>query len=246
MAEIDKSITRTILRVGWLDIKMMIPLVDEKEALIDDYSKAINATDTNHYLSIKHFPMVIIDCTKKELSKAGRKKSLIMTARNQSTIVRAFQEMKEILLRDDVFFIKGNMLFTYELTDALIVKEYGAGNNNYFVMHPTVINMVGEDRQYEGVRLYFNGMDISVELAVDEFEAVLNVLKKIDIFLYSQALINFYMIYKDKIVKTEPPKQKKLFNVVPPPPPEKEKLVSTIVKKNSNDNLLAGLEGEEI
>lgn len=247
MAEIDKSLTKHILRVGWLDIKMSIPMHSEKEPLINDYSIAVNATDTNHYISINHFPMVIIECMKKEVKKQGRKKSLIMTSNNQNTIVRAFEAMDKILYRDDVFFTKDHQLFTYEITEELIVKEYGAGANNYFVMHPTVVNMVGEDRQYEGVRLYLNGMDISVDLAIDEFEAVLHTLKKIDIFLYSQSMINFYMIYKDKIEKPEPveAKRKKLFSV-PPPPPEKEEVVSTIVKKDADDDLMAGLEGNEI
>lgn len=241
MANIDKSISRTIARIGWLDIKMSIPLQGDQTPLLQDY-EAPDGENVQHYISLNHFPMVIIECARKEFKKYKRKKSLIMTNRNQHIIVKAFEKMKEILYRDDLFYTRDGYLYTYHIDEDMLVKEYGAGANNNFVLYPTVITMEGEGKQYEGVRMFFNESDISLDLSIDEFESALNVLKKIDIFVYSQALLNFYMTYKDKIEKetVKPAKRKNLFKE--PPPPPKEQVVSTIVKKDAGEDIMSGLD----
>lgn len=164
-----------------------------------------------------------------------------MTNRNQHIIIKAFEQMKKIIYRDDVFYTRDGLLFTYHIETDMIVKELGAGPNNNFVLYPVVITMEGEDRQYEGVRMYLNGSDIYTDLSIDEFEATLFMLKKIDIFTYSQSLINCYLLMKDKVVKGEAPKKKSLFKDNPPPPPQKEMVSSTIVKKDANKDFMAGL-----
>lgn len=245
MPDIYKSMTRTICQIGVFKLKMLIMLDNDKEILLDDYTVERSNAETDHYLSLNYFPMVVIDNIKKGMRSYKRKSSIIMTQRNQHVIISAFEKMRKILYNNDLFYSKDGHIFTYHIDKEYIVHEYGAGNNNYIVLYPTVV-VDNDEREYEGVRMFFNTTEIFGDLSIDEFEALLGVMKRIDIFTYSQSLLNFYFTYKDKVVLPDKqPKKKKNLFVVEKHPLEEESVQSNIVKKDADENLMDGLKGIE-
>ncbi len=78
-----------------------------------------------------------------------------------------------------------------------------------------------------------NKPDNSVELSIDAFEALAYNLKRIDLFTYSQLLINYFMMQDNKILSK--PKERKSYT-----PPKRDvfskdsMIVQGNVKRNSD------------
>ena len=72
-------------------------------------------------------------------------------------------------------------------------------------MAPTVVVDINDGKSYEGVQLSINRDEIYAELTLDEFEAMVHILEKIDLFVYSQELLNFYYGIKTKVEVEENP-----------------------------------------
>ena len=235
---------------------MYVPLIQKKDGLeksiILDWSKEGSSNTMEHSYFIEDFAMLIIENTGKESPKDldWRKKCLIVNPKNQHLYVKAFKDILKILYdeKNDPFYQKNGHLYTYALKNSQIIRVHNAGINNVFELKPAVI-MDNDGIEYEGASLAINMTNNIGPLYLDELEAVYHTLEKLDIFLYSQALLNFYFAYKSKVVANQVTiektrkKAKKLFG----PKEDEERLEGFEVVKSTkipNSDPFMGLEGD--
>lgn len=249
--DIAKYITRTIATIGSFRIKMYVPLFksQENKSIITDWAKEVSPVITEHSYFIDDYAMVIIDNIGKGLDKSleWRKQHLTMTQKNQYIFIKAFKDILKIMYQEkDIFYMKDGKLHLYNLSDEDIVKVFNAGSNNVFELRPAVI--VDDDgEEYEGASLCINATSNIGPLVLDEIHAMVHILERIDIFLYSQSLINFYYSYVSKAdankVLVKRPEKKKLFVPKEEPPFEGEEKVESTIPIEEED-IFGGLGGD--
>ena len=248
--DIVKTISRHILRVQNVIVKMVVPLIDKETGadLINDSAKEMpNDRPTEHSIYLEHFPFVVIEIKNKNLNfLEPRARMVIMTPKTQPVIVKALKHfIKEVFYeREDVFFVREGKTELYSVTEDMITRVYNAGDKNNMLLEPVVITDQSDGTTYEGCRLYLNSSTNSVDLTVDQIESLYYTLSKIDIFMYSQALLNFYIAMNSKTVFIganhvhSVEKRQNLFKVPGKPEPVEE--VTGVVKEKPVDTF-AGL-----
>jgi len=221
--DVDKYITRTIANIGPLRLKMYVPLLQGKEdkPIITNWTREVNPNLTEHLYFVEGFACVSIDITDKNGIDNGlewKKRGLTMTPKTQHIFVKAFQDILKILYSGKIFYKENGHLKAYGLQKDQIVQVFNAGTDNIFELHPAIIRE--DEDEYEGATLFINSTTNYVSLVLDELHALARILDKIDIFTYSQSLINMYLAYKEKaigekVVIKQPERQKKLFTIQP-------------------------------
>ena len=257
MNEIDKSINRTILTIGQCKLIFAIILSDDDPNILGaqkkffngpklrDTSREVDNNTIHHTIDLNYTPMVYIKANSKLFWDRGRKAMIIMTMRNQHIIVEAFKRMMRIM-HEDVFYMENGVLQRYALKDEWIVREYPSQKDS-FVLTPTIIKDESDGRLYEGVNMLMNDSEIYIDFTFDEFMAVFNALTRIDLFLYSQALLNFYIEYKKHLdvehreSKVDPMADRKTLFTVENPKLEGEEYVKSTPKPKPADDIMAGI-----
>lgn len=74
--------------------------------------------------------------------------------------------------------------------------------NQGIIMKPVVL-YDDRDVSYEGVRIFINKLDNFVDLTIDMFEGLVYTMEKVDLFLYSQEIVNFVTSHYNKIQDEE-------------------------------------------
>lgn len=253
---IDKKIVRTIARFTSFKLELNVSLLqpDGKSGVMD-WERQVNSMWIEHSYYIENSVFLVIKNTSKNSDKDidWRKRSLYMTSRTQPIFVKAFDDILRILYDEDhdPFYQEKGRLKTYTPEENQIVYVDNAGDDNIFELRPAVI--VDKDNvEYEGAALSINTSENVGGLVLDELTAIRDILSKIDLFLYSQSLLNFYYIYRKKVeadhvvVKTQETRatKKRLFNPEDTEPKGEERVTSTGFSRN-NDPFM-GLKGEII
>ena len=207
MNEIDKSISRTILVVGKIKVTLVVILNEVGTPQKPARRKIwVSKREVEHTvvrsIGLDYFPFVTILNADSPIDDF-RKSMVVMTMKNQHRVVKAFRKMLRVLYQEDIFFMDGNTIKRYELQEDWIVR-CNTGKD-IFVMAPTVVVDINDGKSYEGVQLSINRDEIYAELTLDEFEAMVHILEKIDLFVYSQELLNFYYGIKTKVEVEENP-----------------------------------------
>lgn len=253
--DIHKCITRTIATIGPFRLKMYVPLLKSQNnrPVVVDWTREIDGNGFEHSYFIEDYSMLVIENIGKTADKSleWRKRSLHMMVKNQHIFIKAFKDILKILYQEkDIFYMKDGHLHLYQLSEENIVQVFNAGPNNVFELRPSVI--VDEDgEEYEGAILCINETTNFGPLVLDEIHAMAHILERIDIFLYSQALMNFYYSYVSKIegnkvlIKREEKKKKLFVPKMDNPPLDGVESVTPTVKE-SEENLFSGLEGKEV
>ena len=250
---IDKRIVRTIAKFSSfkLEIHVLLTQTDGKPGVFD-WEREVNSMWTEHNYYIENMAFLVIKNTSKNSDKDidWRKRSLYMTSRTQHIFVKAFDDMLKILYDEDhdPFYQEQGHLRTYTPEDNQIVFVDNVGDDNVFELRPAVITDK-DNVEYEGAALSINTSTNTGGLVLDELEAFRDILSRMDLFLYSQSLLNFYYLYKKKVesenilVKNRETRvmKKKLFSIQDLEPKGEERMSSVGIK---NDDVFMGLEGE--
>lgn len=134
-------------------------------------------------------------------------KSLLIDQRNIYQITKGFEEMRDNLYKKDLFFMdkKKNIKIHSDLIDDNTVRIFNSQSNQRILLRPAVI-MDDQDITYEGVIIYINKTENYVELPLDAFESLVYALEKVDMYLYSQLLLNYYVTMCKEKEKEDKPK----------------------------------------
>ena len=118
----------------------------------------------------------------------------------------------------DIFATSNGSIITYadEVQKSTITVNLPFSNSAFMIVPAVVYDDNGVS--YEGANLFINNTSNSTGLTIEGLEALRDVISKVDFFLYSQSLVNYYIQYYkcsvDEPVATKPnwSKERKTIN----------------------------------
>ena len=226
------KISRELLNIGRkLVIKMNVSLIgDNNVPFLNQYARP----DGSSSKSISLTPNAFITFEYKE-GTWTKDKSILINELNLVKVVKGFRNMHKNIYNGGIFAQdKNGKVVIYQDRARECTEAIRLGTQNMLLV-PAVI----EDDSgitYEGIILYINNMSNYVELPIDWFEGLMRQLEKIDMFQYSQLLLNFYISFSKNVeelnnVKIIPTKKDKK---------TQDKTTGSLVK--NDDSLFDGLE----
>ena len=73
-------------------------------------------------------------------------------------------------------------------------EQIGLYGGGMIAVIPTIV-YDEDDNEYEGISLFINNSGNKVDLSIEELEATLYCLAKVDFFMYSQSIMNYFIYY---------------------------------------------------
>lgn len=130
----------------------------------------------------------------------ARDKSIMITEKNLFTVRSNFRRMVRNLYATDIFVQKksGELILPKDMEEKYTVPIYDLGMNQYLLLKPTIVTDY-DNVTYEGVAIFFNKTGNCCAVSISEFEALVEALNNIDLFLYSHQVLSLYLQYVDKI-----------------------------------------------
>lgn len=191
MMVVDKSITKSICRVGGLDISFLVlwNSQDRPSETRRTYRGNSRDGDSNTEYSslyLSHSGMLQIRCIG-ETYERDKSDSIYITPRNILRFMKGLKKAVELFDRDDIFYFdESNKLSMYPNNHMVSISHLG--DNRHVKIVPSIV----EDKNgnsYEGAIMYINTLNNKVHLTYDELCLVLYIIQKTDFFLYTQALL---------------------------------------------------------
>lgn len=228
------KISREILNIGKkLSVKINVNLVgDNNKSFINQYAKPNSVTMKGISLT----PGCFVSFEYKE-GAWSKDKTILINELNLAKVVKGFKNVHKNVYDGEIFAQnKQGQVVIYQDRARECTEHIRIGTQN-ILLQPAVVQD-DSGLTYEGVILYINNMENFIELPIDWFDGIIRVLDKIDMFTYSQLLINFYMGFKDN---------EKIMNETEVRTIPKAKKTSTLKGSDStllkDDNTFEGLEG---
>ena len=108
---------------------------------------------------------------------------------------KSCKRLLDSIYEQHIFANKGNTVVAYQD----MVEKYSETitvprTNSAVLLKPAVVYDENEV-SYEGVNVYINKLENMASLFIDEYESLVNILLDIDLFVYSQLLVNYYVSY---------------------------------------------------
>ena len=208
MINIDK-ISRIIIQpVKNLILKIHVRLYQNKDGKLENYH---NEFTFNNKKFVTLNPSVFLSLAIIDKEDWDKSKSIMINQRNIYQIIKNFRILLKNIYRDEIFAMdsKGKNIIYSDMADKYTQKIYNLGMiNQRLIIKPSIV-FDENDVSYEGVIMYINNSENFVELPIDAFESLYYTLEKMDIFAYSQQLLNYYVSclktgeeMKDVTVKT--------------------------------------------
>lgn len=187
------KISREILNLGRkLSVKMNVALVNENNSsFINLYAKPNDVSMKGISLN----PGCFVSFEYKD-GTWSKDKTILINELNLAKVVKGFKNVHRNIYEGDIFAqTKEGRVVIYQDRARECTESIRVGTQNMLLV-PAVIQ---DDNglTYEGVILYINNMDNFIELPIDWFDGIIRVLDKIDMFAYSQALLNFYIGFRE-------------------------------------------------
>lgn len=234
--EMPEKLSRTILSLKELNIKIHVKLTD------NFYFHNEYIYENKKYTRLEPMVFLSIDLPKNE-SGFNPNRGLTITEANIGVMIKRMNRLINNIYNEKIFGMRDNEIIVYadaakSYTEKFILPK----TNQVVVLQPTVVYDENEI-SYEGIRMYFNVMENSIDLSIDEFESIIYTLSHIDLFQYSQLLIN-YMILKYPDTKDEEnnkPKYNRSYNRIDWNVPA-ESTAHSNFRKSSDNILFEGLE----
>lgn len=232
-----QKISRLLIQpVKNLMLRIHVKLVHEKDGRKENFHN-IFTIDENSFLKLDVQSFLTLELKDGEWAKD---KSIIIDQKNIYQVVKGFERCLEAIYHGGVFAITkdGKTVIYQDMVEKHTQRIYNLGGNQRIVLKPAIIYDETEV-SYEGVILYINKTDNFVEFPIDAFEALYYTLKNVNLFVYSQLLINYFVsaLKEEKVelrqVTMERPKKKygSVFDMAP-----KETVQSKIVKEQSDED----------
>lgn len=199
------SVSRTLYRYNRLEVKFSTKIVLEDSNLKETrLYQSIFEFDKKEYMLIETRASISVTYKAKDRPKLLTD-SLYITDRNLYYFIALLKDMKEILYtKDDIFLTEKGHL------EAINKDKYkknldGLGHNNKGYIYHIVD---GEyPNEIESVAIVINEIDNLVILDIDSFNGLIFALEKVDFFVYSQLLLNYFISSygkQEKLIKNTP------------------------------------------
>lgn len=241
MGRIDK-ITRVLVQPSKdLILKLHCKTTKVVNGVKHDFNNIFEYGD-NTYLKMDHLTFLTLEIVNEH--EWDKSKNLVITSKNIHQVQQALKMMIHTLKNGDIYKAKkkDNQSTMYELfiytedvkANTMVVKLLG--DNSRLGLQPCIFYEEDEST-HEGVRLMINKQVNSVDIKIEQLEALYYNLIKVDLFMYGQMLVNYYMAnIKDKNVQVKSTNntqtQKVTFNVT-----KEENVSSSIVKEPTVDDV---------
>lgn len=190
-----QKISRVIIQpVRDLQLRIHVKLLNEKDGRVENFHNVFEYGN-NKYGKVDLQSFLTLDYSGGDKSN-WQSKSIMINQKNIFQVITGFEKMRKAILDDDVFAVnaKGeSVIYKKENAEKSVQRIYNLGNNNRLVISPAIIFDEEANKTYEGVILYINKTENYVELPIDAFEALYYALKQVNLFVYSQLLVNYYL-----------------------------------------------------
>lgn len=193
MSSYPEKIIRVLYTYNKLNVKLHVKILSDKnEPLHVEYEYG-----KKKYVKLDNFAYLTIDMM--EPGEWDQSKSIMVTQYNIHTILSSINKVINSIYKSDIFAVKSNGDIVIYKDKAIAAKQQISltAPNGAMLIEPTIVyddNDVG----YEGVNLYINKPDNIVQLPIHYLEALKYTLEKIDLFHYSQMLLNYFVSYYGK------------------------------------------------
>lgn len=177
-----------------LRIRIHLKLVNQgKDGRRENFHNVFSVQG-NKYLKLDLQSFLTLEFIDKE-DDWSQDKSIVINERNIFQITRGVKECIDAIYDGGIFAVDKdkNIVIYADMVEKHTVQIYNIGGNQRMVLKPTIVYDENET-SYEGATLYINKSDYSIDLPIDVLESMHYILNKIDLFLYSQALLNYYMM----------------------------------------------------
>jgi hypothetical protein len=188
-----QKITRTILQpVRNLHLKIHVKMVNEKDGRKENFHNLFTMDNGNSILNLDLQSFLTIELKDGQWAKD---KSVLLDQKNIHQVKKAFKKVLDGIYNGGIFAMnKSNKIIMYaEEREKFTQRVYNIGTHQRMVVQPAIIADESEGTEYEGVILYLNRTEHYIELPIDAFESLYYTLKEINMFVYSQVLVNYYI-----------------------------------------------------
>lgn len=136
-----------------------------------------------------------------------REKTICITQNNIYQLIKGMERVINKFYNEKIFAVKKgtNEIVMYkDKAQECTERIYNLGMNQRMIIQPSII-YDNNDLSYEGVVMYLNKTANFIELPIDAFESLYYALKQINIFEYSQSLLNYYIssVKNEKVELTQ-------------------------------------------
>jgi hypothetical protein len=230
--DIDKISRVLIQPTKGLSLRMHIKLLKEKDGRKENFHN-IFSFNNNKYLKLDLQSFLTLEIIEGDWDKD---KTIFIDQKNIYQIIKGFKKMIDSIYDNGIFAVnkRDEIVIYKDMVEKYTQKIFNIGGNQKMIIKPAIIYDDNEV-SYEGVILYINRSEYYAELSIDAFESLYYALSKVDIFAYSQQLLNYYMsCVKDQKVElkevtiAENYKKKKVHPLLME---DKEEVKSTLVKE---------------
>lgn len=126
-----------------------------------------------------------------------KSRSLLINQNNMYKIIMFLRRLIKNIYNKEVFVMRNGELVLYDEMVKKYQERLQISDTGAIIGQPAIIYDNNES-SYEGVHLFINKTVNVAELTFSELESLLYTFEKIDLFQYSQAMLNYYLIrYKD-------------------------------------------------
>jgi hypothetical protein len=198
MSDNIQKITRVLLHLTrTCALRIHVKLVNERDGRKENFHNLYVSDDKKGYLNLDLQSFLTLEI------KDGvwaPDKSILINQRNIFQVIKGIEKSLEGIYNGGIFAVKknGEIISYKEEREKHTVRIYNLGNNQRLVIEPAVI-LDENETTYEGVIMYINKTENYVELPIDLFEALYHTLKETNLFVYSQALANYYISSINKV-----------------------------------------------
>jgi len=195
----DKKISREILKLKNLLIKMNIKLINERnDGKISSFHSSYKVGDDN-FISVDIQPFITLEI--KDREGWNKYKSIIITQKNIYQLIKGFKQLIDNIINGEIFAAKrnGEVIAYGDKIKENTVHIYNLGGTQKLQLQPGVIYDDEDDLTYEGAVAYFNKSDFYAQLTIDDIDAIYYTLNNIDMYAYSQSLLNYYVSTLEKM-----------------------------------------------
>ena len=193
MSSYPEKITRVLYTYNKLNVKLHVKILSDKnEPLHVEYEYG-----KKKYVKLDNFAYLTIDMM--EPGEWNQSKSIMVTQYNIHIIISAINKVIDSIYKSDIYATKSNGNIVFYKDNAVKARQQinVVAPNGAILIEPTVV-YDDNDIGYEGVNLFINKPENMVQLPIHYLEALKYTLEKIDLFHYSQMLLNYFVTYYGK------------------------------------------------
>lgn len=226
-----------------LQLRIHLKLIKERQdGRVENFHNVFTYGDKNYLkVDLQSFFTLEIPGTGADWSKD---RSIIVDQKNIYQLIRGLKKTIDDIYDGGVFAAdkEGNVVIYKDKQEEFTNRIYNLNYNQRIVLTPAII-FDETEVSYEGVVMYINKSANAVEMPIDVLESLYYTLKKADLFVYSQLLLNYYVSSlkqdKEQTNESQPKgkaKMQKQHPLFAPPPMEKEHVKSNLPKEKEKEN----------